>query len=128
MSEPAETLSEQDVREAWPVLSVADRVEALRLLPRHVAEDLLFELPSREQAELILAIPDAERRSGMRLPPPDAAAALPRAARDDTREKLLSPLDDPPRKTVRGLLASQEDEAGGLMAPRFARLRPDMTA
>ncbi|HVI22273.1 MAG TPA: magnesium transporter, partial [Myxococcales bacterium] len=76
MSEPAETLSEQDVREAWPVLSVADRVEALRLLPRHVAEDLLFELPSREQAELILAIPDAERRSWMRLLPPDDAADL----------------------------------------------------
>src|SRR5215470_17102017 len=27
---------------------------------------------------------------------------------------------------VSGLLAYNEDEAGGLMSPRFARLRPDM--
>src|SRR3954453_1662705 len=118
MSEPAETLSEKDAREAWPALSVPDRAGPPRPPPRHVAEDLLFELPSREQAELILAIPDAERRSWMRLLPPDDAAGLGQAAPEDKREMLLALLDDPTRKAVRGLLAYQEDEAGGLMDPR----------
>jgi len=128
MSEPAETLSAQDVREAWPLLSVSDRVEGLRLLPRHLAEDLLLELPSREQADLVLHIPAEERRSWMRLLPPDDAADLVQAAPAEDRELLLSLLDDPTQKAVRGLLAYQEDEAGGLMDPRFARLRPEMTA
>jgi len=128
MSEPAETVSAQDVREAWPLLSVGDRVEGLRLLPRHLAEDLLLELPSREQAILVLHIPAEERRSWMRLLPPDDAADLIQAAPADDLELLLSLLDDPTQKAVRGLLAYQEDEAGGLMDPRFARLRPEMTA
>src|SRR5262249_32981203 len=32
-----------------------------------------------------------------------------------------------PRAEVSALLAYQEDEAGGLMSPRFARLRPEMS-
>jgi len=45
----------------------------------------------------------------------------------DQREELLSLLDDPTRHDVSGLLAYAEDDAGGLMNPRYARLRPDMT-
>jgi len=36
-------------------------------------------------------------------------------------------LDEPTRKEVNGLLAFAEDQAGGLMNPRYARLRPDMS-
>ena len=36
-------------------------------------------------------------------------------------------LDEPTRKEVRALLAYAEDAAGGLMNPRYARLRPNMT-
>jgi magnesium transporter len=127
MSEVAETLHAHEVREAWPVLSLADRVEGLRLLPRDAAEDLFFELPSREQAELILAMAPAERRSWIRLLPPDDTADLVQAAPEREREGLLALLDDPTRKEVSALLAYEEDKAGGLMNPRFARLRPDMT-
>jgi magnesium transporter len=40
---------------------------------------------------------------------------------------LLALLDEPTRKEVMALLCYKEDEAGGLMNPRFARLRPDIT-
>ena len=36
-------------------------------------------------------------------------------------------LDDPTRREVHALLAYAEDDAGGLMNPRFARVRPDMS-
>src|SRR5690606_27234797 len=36
-------------------------------------------------------------------------------------------LDQTTQKEVSALLAYKEDEAGGLMSPRFARVRPDMT-
>jgi len=41
---------------------------------------------------------------------------------------LLGLLDAPTRKEVTALLAYAEDEAGGLMSTRYARLRPEMTA
>src|SRR5690606_38893824 len=46
---------------------------------------------------------------------------------DDERDGLLALLDDATRREVTVLLAYAEDEAGGLMSSRFARLRPDMT-
>src|SRR5207344_1662454 len=45
---------------------------------------------------------------------------------EEHKAKLLALLDDPTRKEVAALLAYAEDDAGGLMSPRFARLRPDM--
>src|SRR5262249_19095510 len=42
------------------------------------------------------------------------------------RTSLLSALDPWLRAEVSALLAYKEDQAGGLMSPRFARLRPEM--
>jgi magnesium transporter len=85
-------------------------------------------LSAREQAELLLDLPKEEQRSWMRvLAPDDAADLLQEVPVLDERERLLSLLDDNTRADVTALLAYKEDHAGGLMNPRFARLRADMT-
>ena len=123
-----ENLDEAELREAWPALSSDERVEGLRLLPRDAAEDLFFTLASREQAELMLSLPQAEQRSWMRaLAPDDAADLIQELPILEERERLIALLDDQTRREVQALLAYKEDHAGGLMSPRFARLRPDMT-
>lgn len=123
-----DALSESDLREAWPALSSEERVEGLRLLPRHSAEDLFWSLTAREKAELLFDLPETERRSWMRsLAPDDAADLMQELPSVDTRTELLALLDEPTRRDVQALLAYKEDHAGGLMNPRFARLRPDMT-
>ena len=119
-------LSADDLREAWHVLSTEERVEGFKLLPRDVAEEFLFTLGAADQADIILALPAVDRRSWMRLLPPDDAADVVQAAGED-REALLALLDDPTRKEVQALLAYAEDEAGGLMNPRYARVRPTVT-
>src|SRR3989442_1639543 len=68
------TLRVTELLDAWPVLSAEERLEGLRLLPHADAEDLLLSLPARDQAELILETSAGERRSWMRLLPPDDAA------------------------------------------------------
>ena len=122
------TLTATELQEAWPVLSPEERLEGLRVLPHAEAEDFLLALPARDQAELILSTSPNERRSWMRLMPPDDAADVIQEAPEDERENLLALLGDPTRKEVAALLAYAEDDAGGLMSPRFARLRPDMRA
>jgi magnesium transporter len=49
------------------------------------------------------------------------------AAPEEERDNLLSLLDEATRREVKALSAYAEDEAGGLMSPRYARVRPDMT-
>ncbi|HEY7728134.1 MAG TPA: magnesium transporter [Candidatus Eisenbacteria bacterium] len=125
--EKEELLDAEDLRDAWSLLVPEDRLESFRALERTDAEDLFLSLPSRDQAELLLMIPVPERRSWLRLLAPDDAADLIQGVSPEDREPLLSLLDDPTRREVSGLLAYAEDDAGGLMNPRYARVRPEMT-
>jgi magnesium transporter len=116
-----------ELQEAWPVLSPEERLEGLHLFPPTEAEDFLLSLPARDQAELILRTNLPERRFWMRLLPLDDAADVIQAAPEDERPGLLGLLDDTSHKEVSALLAYAEDEAGGLMNPNYARLRPEMS-
>jgi magnesium transporter len=96
-------------------------------LKRSDAEDFFLGLTAGDMAELLHALPEKERRVWVRLLAPDDAADLLQNAPAEDRDKLIACLDDPTRKEVTALMAYAEDEAGGLMNPRFARVRPDMT-
>jgi magnesium transporter len=122
-----EPLSIDEIREIWPLLAHPDRIEGFALLPRDEAEEFFFSMNARDQAEIILGLHTREQRSWMRLLPPDDAADLLQEAPDGHRDALLALLDEPTRREVMALLAYAEDDAGGLMNPRFARLRPDAT-
>lgn len=114
--------------EVWPILSPEERVEGFRLLEAEDAEEFFLALPARDQADLLQALPRGERRLWLRLLPPDDVADLIQESEEEARPGLLSLLDDPTRRDVTALLAYAEDDAGGLMNPRFTRVRPDMTA
>lgn len=116
------------VLEHWTDLDVAERASAFHTLPPGQDDDLFFSLPTAEQAALILSLPLEERRVWIRALPPDDVADLLQMVQPDERARTLALLDEPGRREVNALLAYAEDEAGGLMSPRFARLRPEMTA
>jgi magnesium transporter len=127
---PAETsdrLTALDVRDSWLLLSRADRALAFQLLSREHAGDFFLTLPPIDQAELLAGMPAAEKRTWIRALPPHDAAHVIRAAGDRLGRMLLSLLDEPTRHEILGLLAHAEDSAGGLMDPRYARLRAEIT-
>ena len=113
--------------EEWLLLDAAGRVAGFHALPEDAREDFFESLDPREQVDLLLALPGRERRLWVRTLAPDDAADLVQEAPADERPPLLDLLDDATRFEVRALLAYAEDEAGGLMNPRFARVRPDLT-
>ena len=119
-------LAADDLRESWRLLAPDDRLEAFLDLPRPEAEDFFLELTSRDQYEMVRAIPPEQRRSWMRLLAPDDAADLVQQAGEDEREALLALLDEQTRREVMALLAFAEDDAGGLMNPRYANVRADV--
>jgi magnesium transporter len=121
-----ESLSAAELRDAWPFLSRADRVSGFRMLPQAQAAEMLGSLDPGDQATLLARFPETEARAWMRALPPDDAADCLQAAEPELRTRLSALLDDWTRGEVTALLAYAEDEAGGLMNPRFARLRPDM--
>jgi magnesium transporter len=128
VNETREALSGSDLQEIWSSLALEARLEAFKALSRAEAEDFFWNLSAPDQVELLLELPAVERRGWMRLLAPDDAADVVQAAPEEERDGLLALLDDSTRKEVTALLAYAEDQAGGLMSPRFARVRPDMTA
>lgn len=124
---PEPSLTRDDLIEVWPVLTARERVEAFTELSRVDAEELFLSLTAREQADLMRDLPAAEQRLWMRALAPDDAADVIQEAEHEERGPLLNLLDGPTRREVIALLAYEEDEAGGLMNPRYARLRPEMT-
>jgi magnesium transporter len=120
-------LTAAELREAWPILSTEERLEGLSLLRHTEAEELFLGVPTGDQAEIVLTAPTELRRSYVRMLRPDDAADLLQEAPLEERAGLLALLDEPTRREVAALLAYAEDDAGGLMSPRYARLRPDMS-
>ncbi len=122
------TLSEppRGLRDPWPSVSHAAFAQFREL---HTGEkaDFFLALSAHDQCFLLLGLPEEQRHVWMRLLAPDDAADVIQEAGHERREELLARLDEPTRKDVIALLAYEEDEAGGLMNPRFARLRPGTT-
>lgn len=122
-----EQISADELRDAWPVLSAEDRVAGFKSVPHAIADDFFLSLSSKEQSDLILTLQPGERRTWVRLLAPDDAVDVIQETEVEQRDELLREMDDTTRREVLALLAYAEDDAGGLMNPRFARVRPDMT-
>jgi len=123
---PAE-LSYDELVETWPLLSPDERIAGFKLLTAADADDFFLGLTARDQAMLLLSLPEGERRLWIRLLAPDDAADVVQEAPAEAYDGLLALLDGPTRSEVTALLAYAEDAAGGLMNPRYARLRPEMS-
>jgi magnesium transporter len=126
--EDQENSTNPSLLDLWPTLTVEERVAAFEALPRTEVDDFFLSLSSFHQAELLQNLPDGQLRLWLRLLPPDDAADLIQQWPEEDRRRLLDMLDDINRREVVALLAYAEDEAGGLMSPRFGRLRPEMLA
>jgi len=128
MTEPGAQLSVEELRDGWPVFSPEERLEGFSLLPREDLADFFLSLTPRSQSQIVLGVPEGQRRLYMRLLAPDDAADVLQEVPEEERAALLNLVDETTRREITALLAYAEDEAGGLMSPRFARVRPDMTA
>ena len=116
-----------DLRDAWSLLDPEERAEAFRSLKAAEAEEFFESLSALDQAQIVLGLPDIERKLWVRSMAPDDLADVVQALPDDGRASVLSLLDEPTRKELVALLAYEEDEAGGLMNTRYGRLRPEMS-
>lgn len=117
----------ENLLENWQVLTRTQRMEVFGILGRMDQEELFINLSYDYQAEIFEEIPMAEKRSWIRLLAPDDIADLIQNLDEEGQAYALKCLDYATLVEVKALMAYAEDEAGGLMNSRFARLRPEMT-
>ncbi len=112
--------------EIWSSLEESEKESFLEKLPREQLSVLFLELDTFDQKQLLKSVPPATRKKWIKILEPDDLADLLREVSDQEKEETLSYLGDNARKEVKALLAYAEDEAGGLMNPRFIRIRPEL--
>lgn len=129
MQDQSNVMSEElgERQELWISFSAEEKARHFRLLPPEEAQDLFFNLPSYDKVALLLSLSPNEAKIWFRILPPDDATDVIQATPVEDQNRLLALLDDAARQEVLALLAFAEDQAGGLMNPRFARLRPETT-
>ncbi|HEY9733839.1 MAG TPA: magnesium transporter [Drouetiella sp.] len=115
-----------DLHKQWSEVSTKERMALFTGLPLADAQQFFRQLSTRHQYEVISQLSEGEQTVWMRLLDPDDAADLIQESGEE-QTNLLALLEDYTRDDVRALLKYREDVAGGLMSPRFARVRPDMT-
>lgn len=120
-------LSVDELHEAWPALSDEERVQGFSMLTDEEARDFFSHLQAHDSVELLADLHEDQQRRLLRELPPDDLADMVQELEDDERARFLQLLDARAREEARELLEYEEDEAGGLMTPRFARLRERMT-
>lgn len=128
-SEPRPLASQPlpDLQQNWAALTPEERLAAFKAMAREEAEDFFNLLEPTDQSEILIALPDVERRWWLRQLEPDDITDILQELSEDQRGSVLALLDVSTKKEVMALLAFAEDEAGGLMSPRYARVRPDMS-
>lgn len=112
--------------ELWSSLDSHEKEAYLETLPRDQLSVLFLELDTLDQKQLLKVAPLSTRKKWIKILEPDDLADLLREISEDEKEETLSYLGDNARKEVKALLAYAEDEAGGLMNPRFIRIRPEL--
>lgn len=113
--------------EEWLILPSDERAIEFQALGDDEAERLFEIIGVKDQLSLLNELPRTLRRAWIRELPPDDAADLIQEVDLEERDEYLSLLDSVTRRDVLALLAYDEDEAGGLMSPRYARLRANMS-
>jgi magnesium transporter len=116
-----------ELHRTWSDASSEERMSRFKGLPLADAQEFFRELSTRHQYEIISSLPEGEQTVWLRILDPDDAADLVQETTEADQERLLHLLDENTKDDVRALLKYREDVAGGLMSPRFARLRPNMT-
>jgi len=112
----------------WPNLNQVERDEIFYALAFEDQIDLFKNLSPDHQQEIFTSLDINLKKQFIRQLPPDDIADLIQNFEKEEHTQLLSYLDYATLVEVKALLAYAEDQAGGLMNSRFARLRPEMSA
>jgi magnesium transporter len=107
-------------------MDAEERLHAFRNLSADDSEDFFLALGPRDHSLLFQDFNRAERRLWIRFLAPDDAADLIQELPEEVRAEALQLVDEKVRREIIALLSYLEDEAGGLMNPRFVRVRPEM--
>ncbi len=106
-------------------MDVHERAAVVAALSRDVLADALEEMDPKVLVSIIKGMEPEAAADVIEEMSPDEAADLIADLPEETASGILREMDHEYEQQVQGLLAHEEDEAGGLMTTQFVSLAPD---
>ncbi len=120
-------LGDHELLELYAHLSDTQSVRAFMLLDLESKTDLIANLSDAEQEWLISQLPMQNMRTVLDEMDPDDLVDVIQAVSAEARQSVWNSLSPEAREETQFLLRFDEDDAAGLMTPRYLAVRPSIT-
>ncbi len=130
LSERKEFLKElpfDDLLEDWDDLEKFEAEKIFVELPLEVKTDLIYELPNDNQEHLILGLTEKGKKELFEMMEPDDLVDIMQSVSKEVRDAVWKSLTDDDKREMLFLLRFDEDDAAGIMTPRFMAVQAHTT-
>lgn len=114
-----EDLSFSKLIEQWSSLDDQEAISIFVDLPLSIKTDLIAELSYQEQELIILNLTEQSKKSLFKMMEPDDLVDMLQTVSKEVRDAVWKNLSDDAKREMLFLLRFDEDDAAGLMTPRF---------
>ncbi len=122
-----ESMPITELIESWDDFSEEEAIKIFAMLDLEKKVDLINSLPPSKQEELITSLTAENRRILFEEMEPDDITDFMQSVSPEVREAVWKNLSDEAKEETRFLLRFDEDDAAGLMTPRYLALRSSQT-
>lgn len=116
-----------DIIEEWDTFNNDDALKIMINLPVDSKVDLLNSLPNTEQEKLVESLSEQSIKKILSEMDPDDLVDFIQSVSPEVRKEAWSSLSEESRKETLFLLRFDEDDAAGLMTPRYLAVRAGIT-
>jgi len=124
------TISELTVAElieVWDFLNEKEKLRLFLLFDHDVKSEFITELSTADQEFLIVELSEQATKNMLEEMRPDDLVDLIQAISPENRETLWQNMSEESKRETEFLLRFDEDDAAGLMTPRYAAIQGDIT-
>ncbi len=116
-----------DLANDWRDLSEEEKTEIFLHLDPEKKLDLIIELPYQEQETIIQSLSSQGKRSLFQAMEPDDLVDLVQTLSHEVRRSVWDNLSDDAKREMLFLLRFDEDDAAGMMTPRYLAIRASIS-
>jgi magnesium transporter len=120
-------MSPSELRDLWTSLNSDESRRIFVILPLESKVDLVNELSPPDQERLIKELTTVSTKRIFEEMEPDDLVDIMQTVSPEAREAVWSSLSDEAKRETQFLLRFDEDDAAGLMTPRYAAVRSNIT-
>ncbi|MBB6478422.1 magnesium transporter [Spirochaeta isovalerica] len=120
-------LTVAELIEVWDFLNEKEKLRLFLLFDHDVKSEFITELSTADQEFLIVELSEQATKNMLEEMRPDDLVDLIQAISPENRESLWQNMSEESRRETEFLLRFDEDDAAGLMTPRYAAIQGDIT-